>query len=150
MTTTKTEASKPATKILIVDDHPAIREALAVHIATPPDLLVFGEAAQVGEALRVADTTAPDVAIIDIILKTGSGIDLINRLKTRNKKLRAIIWSPVQQRPLCRVCPGYRGDGVHQQAADHVGDPGDRSDSSLSTTSIGSLASAAGLPSIAN
>src|SRR5262249_30056466 len=58
-----------------------------------PDFQVCGEAADVGEALRLADATAPDVAVIDIALKTGNGIDLIKRLRARGEKPHMIVWS---------------------------------------------------------
>jgi DNA-binding NarL/FixJ family response regulator len=87
------EASTPAAKVLIVDDHPAIREALALRISAQPDLTVCGEAADLGEAVRLAAATAADVAIIDIALKTGSGIDLIQRLRAQRAHLRVIVWS---------------------------------------------------------
>jgi DNA-binding NarL/FixJ family response regulator len=93
MSRSKIKASKPAAKVLIVDDHPAVREALAIRIAAQPDLEVCGEAADASEALRLAAATDPDAAVIDIGLKEGNGIDLIKRLKARNRKLRAIIWS---------------------------------------------------------
>lgn len=92
MARSKLKTSKPA-KVLIVDDHPAVREALAVRIATQPDLEVCGEAADTTEALRIAAEADPDVAIIDIALKTGNGIDLIKRLKAHGRKVRAIVWS---------------------------------------------------------
>jgi DNA-binding NarL/FixJ family response regulator len=87
------ETSTPAAKVLIVDDHPAIREALALRISTQPDLKVCGEAADFVEAVRLAAATAPDVAIIDIALKNGNGIDLIQRLRALTAHLRAIVWS---------------------------------------------------------
>jgi DNA-binding NarL/FixJ family response regulator len=93
MSKSKIKASKPAARVLIVDDHPAVREALSIRIAAQPDLEVCGEAADANEALRLAAATDPDVAIIDIALKTGNGIDLIKRLKARNDKFRAIVWS---------------------------------------------------------
>lgn len=89
----KTKAARPAARILIVDDHPAVREALAIRIAREPDLAVCGEAADLAEALRVADETNPDIAIIDVALKTASGIDLIKRLKARQETIRMIVWS---------------------------------------------------------
>jgi DNA-binding NarL/FixJ family response regulator len=93
MTRGKTNKSNPAAKVLIVDDHPAVREALTIRIATQADLEVCGEAADANEALRLAAATDPDVAVIDIGLKTGNGIDLIKRLKARNGKVRTIVWS---------------------------------------------------------
>ena len=93
MSKSKITASKPAAKVLIVDDHPAVREALAIRIAAQPDLVVCGEAADATEALRLATAADPDVAVIDIGLSAGNGIDLIKRLKARNDRFRAIVWS---------------------------------------------------------
>jgi DNA-binding NarL/FixJ family response regulator len=93
MTRSKIKAHKPAARVLIVDDHPAVREALTIRIAAQPDLEVCGEAADANEALRLAAATEPDVAVIDIALKAGNGIDLIKRLRARNDKFRAIVWS---------------------------------------------------------
>ncbi len=92
MTATKT-LSKRAAKVLIVDDHPVVREGLAMRIARQPNLEVCGEASDVSEALHLLDVTNPDVAVVDISLKTGSGIDLIKRIKARNHPVRILVWS---------------------------------------------------------
>ncbi len=92
MSNSKSKTPKPA-RVLIVDDHPAVREALALRIAAQPDLEVCGEAADANEALRLAATLDPDVAVIDIGLKIGNGLDLIKRLKARDGKVRMIVWS---------------------------------------------------------
>ena len=83
----------PVARVLIVDDHPAVREALAIRIATQPDLEVCGEAADIPSALGLAAEVDPDVAVIDIALKTGNGLDLIKRLKARDDRIRVIVWS---------------------------------------------------------
>jgi DNA-binding NarL/FixJ family response regulator len=88
----KNKATKRA-RILIVDDHPAVREALAIRIGRQRDLEVCGEAADVSEALRLLADTQPDAAVIDISLKTGDGIDLIKRIKDRNDEVRILVWS---------------------------------------------------------
>jgi DNA-binding NarL/FixJ family response regulator len=80
-------------RVLIVDDHPAVREALALRIGRQPDLEVCGEAADTGEALHQIAETDPDVAVIDISLKTGDGIDLIKRIRDRNDHVRILVWS---------------------------------------------------------
>jgi DNA-binding NarL/FixJ family response regulator len=82
-----------ATKIMIVDDHPAVREGLASRIAAQPDLEVCGEAADIPEAMDIARNAGPDVAIVDIQLKSGNGLDLIDRLRTCNKSIRVLVWS---------------------------------------------------------
>ncbi len=85
--------SKKRARVLIVDDHPAVREALAMRIGRQADLEVCGEAADMSEALRLVADTQPDVAVVDISLKTGCGIDLIQRIKHRNDTVRMLVWS---------------------------------------------------------
>jgi len=85
--------SQKRARVLIVDDHPAVREALALRISRQADLEVCGEAADMSEALRLVADTQPDVAVVDISLKTGCGIDLIKRSKDRNDTVRMLVWS---------------------------------------------------------
>jgi len=80
-------------RILIVDDHPAVRESLAFWISQQPDLEVCGEAADMGEALRSIEKNPPDLAIVDISLKVGNGIDLIKRIMSRTDAVRILVWS---------------------------------------------------------
>jgi DNA-binding NarL/FixJ family response regulator len=84
---------KKRSRVLIVDDHPAVREALALRIDRQADLEVCGEAADLSEALRLIAETRPDVAVIDITLKTANGIDLIKRIRDRNDHVRILVWS---------------------------------------------------------
>jgi DNA-binding NarL/FixJ family response regulator len=76
-----------------VDDHPVVREGLAIRLSRQPDLQVCGEAADVAEALRLIAGNPPDLAVIDISLKTGNGIDLIKRIKARHPDVRILVWS---------------------------------------------------------
>lgn len=80
-------------RVLIVDDHPAVREALVLRINRQPDLEVCGEASDMGEALQLVSQTKPDVVVVDISLKTSDGIDLIKRIKDRNTHVRMLVWS---------------------------------------------------------
>ncbi|MBS0260546.1 MAG: response regulator transcription factor [Planctomycetes bacterium] len=81
------------TRILIVDDHPTVREGLALRIGRESDLEVCGEAANAADALRLVEETRPDVIVVDITLGTGDGIDLIKRIKARNDQVRMLVWS---------------------------------------------------------
>jgi DNA-binding NarL/FixJ family response regulator len=87
------KTKKPRARVLIVDDHPAVREALALRIGRQPDLKVSGEAADMSEALHLIADAPPDVAVVDISLKAGSGIDLIKRIRDRNEHVRILVWS---------------------------------------------------------
>ncbi|HEY7422955.1 MAG TPA: response regulator transcription factor [Gemmataceae bacterium] len=85
--------TKKRARVLIVDDHPAVREALAIRIGRQRDLEVSGEAADMNEALRLIADARPDIAVIDISLKTGNGLDLIKRIKDRDDHVRILVWS---------------------------------------------------------
>jgi DNA-binding NarL/FixJ family response regulator len=85
--------NKAKKRVLIVDDHPAVREALTIRISRLGDLEVCGEAADVTEALQLVERTRPDVAIIDIALKTGDGVELIKQIKARDDNVRMLVWS---------------------------------------------------------
>jgi DNA-binding NarL/FixJ family response regulator len=82
-----------AAKVLIVDDHPAVREGLAVRIGSQAELEVCGQAADTAEALELVKAARPDVVVVDIQLKTGSGLDLIERIKAHDKSIRILAWS---------------------------------------------------------
>lgn len=72
--------NEPA-RILIVDDHPLVREGLTARVSACPDLTVCGEAANVEEALGLLRTAEPDLIVIDLALKVGHGLDLIKHVK---------------------------------------------------------------------
>jgi DNA-binding NarL/FixJ family response regulator len=52
-----------------------------------------GEAADISEALRLDAQTQPDVAVVDISLKSGNGIELIKRIKDSDARVRLLVWS---------------------------------------------------------
>ena len=80
-------------KVLIVDDHPLIREGLASRVSSQPDLEVCGEAASANEALERVKATNPDLAIIDIQLVESSGIELIREIKDRFPSVKMLVIS---------------------------------------------------------
>ncbi len=116
------ETGKVAAKVLIVDDHPVIREGLAMHLGTQPDLEVCGEANDIPGALSLLASTHPDIAIIDISLKNGNGLELIRRIREREDNVRILVWSMhpenlYAERALRAGAQGYLNKG---QATHHV------------------------------
>jgi DNA-binding NarL/FixJ family response regulator len=67
-------------KVLIVDDHPLVRQGLAARIAGEPDMQVCGEASGVDEALALLDATEPALVIVDLMLKVGHGLNLVKKV----------------------------------------------------------------------
>ena len=89
------EAAVAATgaRIIIVDDHPLIRDGLKSRLQSEPGWTVCGEADDVASALRLIDDSKPDVAVVDLSLKSGNGIDLIKRIVSRNRGVRIVVSS---------------------------------------------------------
>lgn len=82
---------KAVSRILIVDDHPMMRDGIKTRIGGEPDLEVCGEADDVPEAVLLVGELSPDLVIIDISLKTGHGIELIKRLRERSKSTKMLV-----------------------------------------------------------
>src|SRR5258707_12497933 len=80
-------------RVLIVDDHAVLREGLALVINVQPDLLVCGEAANVAGGREAVDAVRPDIALIDLSLMGGNGLELVKDLKTQHPDLPTLVLS---------------------------------------------------------
>jgi DNA-binding NarL/FixJ family response regulator len=80
-------------RILLVDDHPLVREWLANLIHQQPDLTVCGETENAPTALSAVATVKPDLVIADINLKNSSGIELIKDLKELHPNIPVLVLS---------------------------------------------------------
>jgi DNA-binding NarL/FixJ family response regulator len=83
----------PQIRIFLVDDHPLVREWLATLLRQQPDLEVCGQAEDARQALATMEADPPDVAIVDLSLKTSSGLDLIKELSERLPTIQVIVLS---------------------------------------------------------
>jgi DNA-binding NarL/FixJ family response regulator len=79
--------------VLLVDDHPVTRQGVAALIALDPSLAVCGEADNGPRALELVTKLAPDVAVIDISLKSSNGLELMKNLKILAPKLPVLVMS---------------------------------------------------------
>jgi len=109
-------------KVLLVDDHPIVRQGLAQLINDENDLVVCGQAEDTPQALSAARDTAPDIAIVDISLKDRSGIDVIQDLRGINASLPVLVLSmhneTLQAERALRA--GARGYIMKQEATDKL------------------------------
>jgi len=80
-------------KVLLVDDHPVVREGLAERINRERDLVVCGEAQNAREALRAVASLQPDIVILDLSLPKGHGLELVKDLRTLHPDLRVVVFS---------------------------------------------------------
>lgn len=82
-----------ATRIFIVDDHPLVRDGLALLIGSERDLQICGSAGTMREALQQISKAPPDVLVMDLSLKDGLGLDLIKTVKERYPQVRILVVS---------------------------------------------------------
>src|ERR1700722_12386048 len=80
-------------KVLLVDDHPIVRQGLAQMIDREPDLKVCGEAEEARSALLAIATLKPDIVVMDISLVGPSGIEILRSIRQTDTKLRVLVLS---------------------------------------------------------
>jgi DNA-binding NarL/FixJ family response regulator len=80
-------------RILIVDDYPVVREGLTQFINQQADLIVFAEAENAKQALETVEKQHVDLAIVDMLLKNTTGIQLTESLKSKFPDVRVLILS---------------------------------------------------------
>ncbi len=88
-------AEPPARKlgVLLVDDHPITRQGLAALVESDPELTVCGEADNGPRALELVTKLAPDLAVIDVSLRSGNGLELMKNLRILAPKLPVLFMS---------------------------------------------------------
>lgn len=79
--------------VLIVDDHPLVRESLARVVQREPDLMVCGEAEDRLQAMELVARTRPHLALIDLTLKHSSGLDLVKDIRSRFPQVKILVLS---------------------------------------------------------
>lgn len=80
-------------RVLLVDDHPLVRRGIADVLAREDDLEVCGEAADVADAMQEVQQNRPDVVLVDLSLRSGHGIDLIERIRAYDPHIRTLVSS---------------------------------------------------------
>jgi DNA-binding NarL/FixJ family response regulator len=80
-------------RVLLVDDHPIVRQGLALLIDREPDLSVCGEAEGAHSAFHAITTLRPDLVVLDISLSGPDGLDVLKEIRTKTTNLPVLILS---------------------------------------------------------
>ncbi|PXY22339.1 response regulator [Prauserella muralis] len=78
-------------RVFLVDDHEIVRRGLADLLADEPDMEIAGEAASVSEALTRVPASGADVAVLDVRLPDGNGVELCRELLSRSSDMRCLM-----------------------------------------------------------
>lgn len=84
-------------RVLIVDDHSLVREGLKALASSETNIEICGEAETAAGALAAIERSMPHVAVVDLTLKDGSGIQLIKDIKNRYDNVRIVVSSMHQE-----------------------------------------------------
>lgn len=85
-------SSKPV-RILIIDDHPAVRGALKGALSRRPNYVCIGEADSAESAMSSIRKNPPDVAIVDISLSDAHGLDLIRDIRSQFPNVAVVVYT---------------------------------------------------------
>src|SRR5271168_3037244 len=112
----------PKRQVFIVDDHPIIRQGLALLINREPDLAVCGDAEEAGTALRRIEELKPDLVVVDISLNGPDGLDLLKDIRSRDPHLPVLILSMMDELLYAErgLRAGANGYIMKQQATEQV------------------------------
>ncbi len=104
------DAPAPIT-LLIVDDHPVVRDGLAAILSTQDDFRIIGESASGEEALIAAREQGPDVVILDLEMPGLDGVDTIRLLREDRPDIRVVVFTAfdTDERILSAVRAGAKG-----------------------------------------
>lgn len=97
--------------ILIVDDHPIVRDGLVAILGTQPDLQVVGAAASGQEALALFGQLQPDVVLLDLEMPGMDGVELIRQLRQAQAEVRVVVFTAfdTDERILSALQAGAKG-----------------------------------------
>ena len=108
--------------VLIVDDHPIVRQGLSQLINAEDDLEVSGDAATVEEALQSLGDSYPDVVIVDLSLAHSDGLELIKEIRKETRHLPVLVLSMHDENMYAErlLSAGANGYIMKQAAADQL------------------------------
>ena len=109
-------------RILVVDDHPMVREWLAQMIHREPDLAICGEAGDAAEALKAIESLKPDMAIVDLTLKDSQGTEFVREIAARFSTLPILVVSMHDESLYAEraIRAGAKGYITKQEAGDKI------------------------------
>jgi DNA-binding NarL/FixJ family response regulator len=84
-------SGRPSIRILVVDDHPIIRQGIGALVATQPDMTIVAEAANGREAIQQFRVHRPDITLMDLQMPEMCGVDALSAIRSEFPEARIII-----------------------------------------------------------
>jgi DNA-binding NarL/FixJ family response regulator len=118
-----THDSETPARVLVVDDHPIVRLGIRQMIATEPRLTICGEAESVPAAIELLKALKPDLALVDLSLEDGSGLELVRACREIAPDTRVLVLSMHDEALFAEraLRAGARGYLMKHEAIDGLG-----------------------------
>lgn len=97
--------------ILLVDDSPVFRETVK-NILTRENYVLVGEGSTAEEGLKLLESVKPDLMLLDILMPGTSGLDIITEIKSKYPKLKILVVTALNQKPINDELSQLRVDGI--------------------------------------
>ena len=109
-------------RLVIVDDHPLVRDGLRARLSVVPGLEVIGEAASGADALALAADLVPDLMLVDVGMRGMNGIELATQLRLRHPGIRVLMLSMHDNREyvLSAIRAGARGYVLKESPTEEI------------------------------
>jgi DNA-binding NarL/FixJ family response regulator len=118
----RTTTPPAVSKVFVVDDHPIVRQGLALLLNAQADLEVCGEAEEAQAALEALERVTPDILLVDISLHGPDGLDLVKAVRARTSSLPMLVLSMHDESIYAErvLRAGANGYIMKQEATDRV------------------------------
>ncbi len=109
-------------RVLLVEDHPIVRQGLMLLINEEDDLEVCGQAEDVVGGLAAVESMKPDLAVVDLFLKGSDGLELVKALRDRKPEVPTLVLSMHQESLHAEraLRAGAKGYVMKEEATDSV------------------------------
>jgi len=78
-------------RLVIVDDHPVVRDGLRGMLESQPDFEIVGEASDGSAAVRLAESLVPDIVLMDLRMPVMDGVTALREIKTHNPQVQVLV-----------------------------------------------------------
>ena len=111
-----------AIEVMLVDDHPIVRQGIKAVISQEPDIAIVAEASNGEEAVEMAKKVCPQVIVMDITLPVLNGLEAGRQILKLDKKAKLLILSMHENRVFIEkaLACGMRGYVLKESAADEI------------------------------
>lgn len=100
-----------AIRIVLVDDHPIVREGLAAVLSTQPDFEIVGQANDGNEAIDLVSALRPDIVVLDLVMPNMDGVQALRAMRAEHHDLKVLVFtaSETDDRIIGAVQAGAQG-----------------------------------------